>query len=71
MGAAMKRLLLSLLVFVYSIFPAIAHEVRPAYLELRRTEPDLYNVLWKVPGLGDELRLALYVQIAFRHRGGN
>lgn len=36
-----------------------AHETRPAYLELRESSPDSYQVLWKVPARG-ELRLALY-----------
>ena len=39
-----------------------AHEVRPAYLELRQTSADTYNVLWKVPALGD-LRLGVYVTL--------
>ena len=30
-----------------------AHEVRPAYLELRQTAADTYAVLWKVPAVGD------------------
>jgi hydrogenase/urease accessory protein HupE len=42
---------------------ASAHEVRPAYLELRQTGPDTYDVLWKVPALGDNLRLGLYVEL--------
>ena len=42
---------------------AFAHEVRPAYLELRQTAPDTYDVLWKVPGLGDNLRLGIYVEL--------
>ena len=37
--------------------------MRPAYLELRQTGPDTYNVLWKVPGLGDEMRLGVYVTL--------
>jgi hydrogenase/urease accessory protein HupE len=41
---------------------ALAHEVRPAYLELRQTGPDSYDVLWKVPGAGENLRLGLYVE---------
>ena len=36
-----------------------AHESRPAYLELRQSARDTYQVLWKVPALGDR-RLALY-----------
>jgi hypothetical protein len=38
---------------------AFAHEVRPAYLELRQTGPDTYDALWKVPGQGESLRLGL------------
>jgi hydrogenase/urease accessory protein HupE len=36
-----------------------AHESRPAYLELRQTGPESYEILWKVPARGD-MRLALY-----------
>ena len=39
-----------------------AHEVRPAYLELRQTSADTYDVLWKVPARGD-LRLGIYVTL--------
>jgi hydrogenase/urease accessory protein HupE len=42
---------------------AVAHEVRPAYLQLRETSPGTYEVLWKVPARGDNLRLALYVEL--------
>src|SRR6187455_1480338 len=38
-----------------------AHEVRPAYLELRQTGPETYDALWKVPGQGENLCLGLYV----------
>jgi len=41
---------------------ARAHEVRPGYLELRQTGPEIYDVLWKVPARGD-LRLGLYVRL--------
>jgi hydrogenase/urease accessory protein HupE len=57
----MKRVLLSLAILLSGLCAGFAHEVRPAYLEMRQTGSDTYNVLWKVPGLGDELRLALYV----------
>ena len=40
---------------------ALAHEVRPAYLQLRQVDADTYDVLWKVPALGEEQRLALYI----------
>ena len=26
-----------------------AHEARPAYLQLRQTTPDTFDLLWKVP----------------------
>jgi hydrogenase/urease accessory protein HupE len=41
---------------------AHAHEVRPAYLDIRQTAPDTYDVMWKVPALG-ELRLGIYVEM--------
>lgn len=42
--------------------PASAHEVRPAYLELRETAPDAIDVAWKVPARGD-YRLAIAVRL--------
>ena len=39
-----------------------AHEIRPAYLELRQSGVETYDVLWKVPGRGEDLRLGLYVE---------
>jgi hydrogenase/urease accessory protein HupE len=41
---------------------AAAHEMRPAYLELRQTSDDSYDALWKVPGKGVDHRLALDVR---------
>jgi hydrogenase/urease accessory protein HupE len=38
--------------------PASAHEVRPAFLQIREIEPSTYDVLWKTPAQGD-MRLAL------------
>jgi hypothetical protein len=55
--------------FLCLLLPALlapgvsAHELRPAYLELRQTGLDTYDVLWKVPARGEDLRLALYVQL--------
>ena len=46
-----------------SVSAASAHELRPAYLELRQTTPDTFDVLWKVPAAGESLRLALYVRL--------
>jgi hydrogenase/urease accessory protein HupE len=59
----MKR---SFLLFLTALFwgpGALAHEVRPAYLELRQTSSDSYDVLWKVPGRGDDLRFGVYVRL--------
>jgi hydrogenase/urease accessory protein HupE len=42
--------------------PANAHEMRPAYLEMRETAGDEFAVVWKVPALGDR-RLGLYVRL--------
>ncbi len=53
-------LLLLLAVCASSSF---AHEVRPAYLELRQIGAETYAVLWKVPGRGEDLRLALYPEL--------
>lgn len=41
-----------------------AHEVRPAYLQLNQTGADTYDVFWKVPALGDSMRLGLHVQLS-------
>jgi hypothetical protein len=54
-------LLITFLFFVTS-FSVLAHEVRPAYLELRQTDTDTYDVLWKVPARGDNMRLGIYVE---------
>jgi hypothetical protein len=48
--------------FALSCSPVSAHEVRPAYLELRQTGADTYDVLWKVPARGDNMRLGIYVE---------
>ena len=57
----MKRALLGVLL-VLCAWSALAHEVRPAYLELRQIGAETYDVLWKVPCQGDDLRLALDVE---------
>lgn len=41
--------------------PVAAHEIRPAFLQIREIEPATYDVLWKTPAQGD-LRLALNVE---------
>jgi hydrogenase/urease accessory protein HupE len=59
----MKRTLLAFALLSPFAPCSFAHEVRPAYLELRQAGPDTYDVLWKVPGRGQELRLGLYVEL--------
>ena len=47
----------------WSAHPARSDELRPGYLELRQTAPDTYSLLFKIPALGDDLRLAIYVNL--------
>lgn len=54
--------LLVLLLMALAMTGAAAHEVRPAFLQIREIEPSTYDVLWKTPAQG-ELRLALNVQL--------
>jgi hydrogenase/urease accessory protein HupE len=54
----MSRLALVLLAGCLGPIAALAHEMRPSYLELRETQPGEFAVLWKTPMLG-EARLAL------------
>jgi hydrogenase/urease accessory protein HupE len=44
---------------------AVAHEVRPAYLEIRELGAERYSLLWKVPARG-EMRLSLGVRLPVR-----
>jgi hydrogenase/urease accessory protein HupE len=59
----MIRALTILFLLVTFVPGAYAHEVRPAYLELRQTGTETYEVLWKVPGSAENLRLGLYVEL--------
>jgi hydrogenase/urease accessory protein HupE len=43
--------------------PARSDELRPGYLELRQTAPDTYNLLFKIPARGEDLRLAIYLKL--------
>ena len=55
----------SIAAVVLAVLPlaALAHEARPAYLELREREPGNFTVLWKTPMQGD-LRLALVAEFS-------
>ena len=59
----MKRALLGFFFLWVFALRLSAHEMRPAYLELRQTGPETYDALWKVPGNGDNLRFGLYVDL--------
>ena len=61
--SALSVISCSILLFLLFASSAFAHEVRPAYLELRQTGPETYAALWKVPGQGENLRLGLYVEL--------
>jgi len=54
----------NLLLLIVGLLPILAdaHEMRPGYLEIRESAPDTYDVLWKVPALGDDMRLGLYLR---------
>src|SRR5258708_11251988 len=43
--------------------PAQSDELRPGYLEIRQTAPDSFNLLFKIPALGDDLRLGIYLAL--------
>jgi hydrogenase/urease accessory protein HupE len=59
----MKRVFLWVLSLTAFATGAFAHEVRPAYLELRETRPETYDVFWKVPAQGENMRLGIYVEL--------
>ncbi len=61
----MRRLLTVIMTLLCTaLAPRVhAHEVRPAYLELRQSSADTFDVLWKVPARGHDLRLGLYVRL--------
>ena len=58
------RAVLCLLILGPMLTTGNAHEMRPGYLEIRESETNTYDVLWKVPALGDNMRLGLYVRFA-------
>ena len=57
-GTSWQLPILAALAAVLFPIPAFAHELRPAYLELREEKPGVFSVLWKTPMLGNA-RLAL------------
>ena len=43
--------------------PARSDELRPGYLEIRQTASDTYSLLFKIPAMGEDLRLGIYVAL--------
>jgi hydrogenase/urease accessory protein HupE len=50
---------LGLAVALFLAGTAAAHEVRPAYLELREVSPTRFELFWKVPARGEDERLGI------------
>lgn len=59
----MKHLILCVALLTLANATAYAHESRPAYLELQQKSKDTYDLLWKTPARGPEMRLGLYVHL--------
>ena len=59
----MKHALLLFIFLAASGSGLSAHEVRPAYLELRQTSAETYDAFWKVPGQEENMRLGIYVEL--------
>lgn len=59
----MRRAIQWLLFLSICASGARAHEMRPAYLQIHQTGVNTYDVFWKVPAIGDGMRLSLYVQL--------
>ncbi|HSF15096.1 MAG TPA: HupE/UreJ family protein [Vicinamibacteria bacterium] len=57
-----RNLALALLAAAALPSPASADVFRPAYLELKQKSADTYDVLWKVPAVGESMRLAIHVR---------
>lgn len=55
-------LLLALLVCVGFPSGALAHETRPAYLEIKETSPNHYDILWRTP-VNAGMRLPIVLQL--------
>jgi hydrogenase/urease accessory protein HupE len=61
------KLRLTILCVAFALVPLSvvhAHELRPAYLEIRESAAETYDVLWKVPARGSTERLSLHLRFA-------
>jgi len=60
----MKRLFVIVaLLSAFLACPAHSDVLRPGFLQIRQTGPDTYDLLFKIPSLGDDLRLGIYVTL--------
>jgi hydrogenase/urease accessory protein HupE len=59
----MKRLLAAVVLIVLSVGSVCADVYSPAYLEFKQKSDDVFDMLWKVPALGSDKRLSLYVRV--------
>ena len=60
----MKRLLVIFAVLAVLVAqPTRSDELRPGYLELRQISAGTYSLLFKIPARGEDLRLAIYVNL--------
>lgn len=59
----MRRTLLSVVLLFLIPVVVQAHESRPAYLELKQKSEEVYDLIWKVPAKGQEMRLSLNVRL--------
>jgi len=47
--AALRLIVAAAIAILGLIAPAVAHEIRPAYLQIDQTDADHYTILWKTP----------------------
>ena len=58
----LRTILAALLAVFWGCTAAKAHELRPAFLDMQETAPDVFAVVWKLPAVGD-MRLPLDLQL--------
>lgn len=63
MSNRVARVLSGLAALLALAAPSSAHEVRPAYLEMVEQDAETWDLLFKVPAAGDDLRFGLYLQM--------
>jgi hydrogenase/urease accessory protein HupE len=58
----LRHLVLMILVIAAFVPSCMAHETRPAYLEIKETSPNHYDVLWRTP-MNAGMRLPILLQL--------